>query len=134
MINLVQGPSLKLVSQPGEDERDFLIRAGQAACEKRDELVEALHQKYAPKIATLEERSRKAQAAVEKQQEPARQAKLQTAVAFGATLLGAFTGRGPSAAAPWAKQRVPHAGLDVHPRKSAMSHAPTTRSSPYNRS
>ena len=40
MITLVQSPSLKLISQPGEDERDFRIRAGQAAREKRDEIVE----------------------------------------------------------------------------------------------
>ncbi|NWG08456.1 MAG: DUF87 domain-containing protein [Chloroflexi bacterium] len=92
-INLFQSPSLKLVSQPGEDERDFRIRAGQVAREKRDELVEALRKKYAPKMATLQERLRKAQAAVEKQKEQAQQAKLQTALSFGSTLLGAFTGR-----------------------------------------
>ena len=92
-INLFQSPSLKLVSQPGEEERDFRIRAGQVAREKRDEMVEALRKKFAPKIATLQERLRKAQAAVEKQQEQARQAKMQTALSVGATLLGAFTGR-----------------------------------------
>jgi hypothetical protein len=92
-IQLLQSPSLKLVSQPGEDERDFRIRAGQVAREKRDEMVEALRKKYTPKIATLQERLRKAQAAVDKQAEQARQAKMQTALSFGATLLGAFTGR-----------------------------------------
>ena len=92
-IDLLQSPSLKVVSQPGEDERDFRIRAGQVAREKRDELVEALRKKYAPKIATLQERLRKAQAAVDKQKEQAQQAKLQTALSFGSTLLGAFTGR-----------------------------------------
>jgi hypothetical protein len=92
-INLFQSPSLKLMSEPGEDERDFRIRAGQVAREKRDEMVEALRKKYASKIATLQERLRKAQAAVEKQKEQAQQAKLQTALSFGATLLGAFTGR-----------------------------------------
>ncbi len=55
--------------------------------------MEALRKKYAPKIATLQERLRKAQAAVEKQREQARQAKMQTALSIGATLLGAFTGR-----------------------------------------
>ncbi len=92
-IDLLQSPSLKLVSQPGEDERDFRIRLGQIAREKRDDMVEELRKKYAPKFATLQERLRKAQAAVEKQQEQARQAKLQTALSFGSTLLGAFTGR-----------------------------------------
>jgi hypothetical protein len=92
-INLLQSPSLKEVSQPGEDERDFRIRLGQVAREKRDDLVEELRKKYAPKIAALQERLRKAQATVEKQAEQARQAKLQTALSVGATLLGAFTGR-----------------------------------------
>ncbi|GAB4460441.1 MAG: ATP-binding protein [Anaerolineales bacterium] len=92
-VTLLQSPSLKMVSQPGEDERDFRIRLGQAARETRDELTEALRKKYAPKIAALQERLRKAQAAVEKQEEQARQAKMQTALSVGATLLGAFTGR-----------------------------------------
>ena len=93
VIDLLQSPSLKEVSQPGEDERDFRIRLGQIAREKRDDMVEILRKKYAPKIATLQERVRKAQAAAQKQQEQARQAKMQTALSFGATLLGAFTGR-----------------------------------------
>lgn len=92
-LNLLQSSSLKMSSQPSEDERDFRIRMGQVAREKRDEMVEALRKKYAPKIASMQERLRKAQAAVEKQQEQARQAKMQTALSFGATLLGAFTGR-----------------------------------------
>jgi hypothetical protein len=92
-INVLQSPSLKEVSQPGENERDFRIRMGQIAREQRDEMVDALRKKYAPKISSLQERLRKAQAAVEKQQEQARQAKLQTALSVGATLLGAFTGR-----------------------------------------
>jgi hypothetical protein len=56
-------------------------------------MTEALRKKYAPKIAALQERLRKAQAAAEKQAEQARQAKMQTALSIGATLLGAFTGR-----------------------------------------
>jgi hypothetical protein len=92
-INLLRSPSLKIVSQPGEDERDFRIRAGQIAREQRDDMVEALRKKYAPRTAALQERLRKAQASVQKQQEQAREAKMQTAFSFGATLLGAFTGR-----------------------------------------
>jgi hypothetical protein len=93
VINLLQSPSLKEVSLPGEDERDFRIRMGQIAREKRDDMVEDLRKKYAPKISTAQERLRKALAAAEKQQEQAKQAKLQTALSFGSTLLGAFTGR-----------------------------------------
>lgn len=92
-LNVFQSPSLNEFSQPGEEERDFRIRLGQIAREKRDEMVEALRKKYASKINTLQERLRKAQSSVEKQQEQSRQAKMQTALSVGATLLGAFTGR-----------------------------------------
>jgi hypothetical protein len=92
-INLFRSPSLKIVSQPGEEERDFRIRAGQAAREQRDDMTEALRKKYSPRIASLQERLRRAEASVQKQQEQARQAKMQTAFSVGATLLGAFTGR-----------------------------------------
>jgi hypothetical protein len=56
-------------------------------------MAEALRKKYAPKIAILQERQRKAEAMVEKQEEQAKKAKLDTALSVGATLLGAFTGR-----------------------------------------
>ncbi len=88
-----RSPSLKEVYQPGEGKRDFRIRMQQLLREKWDEMMEALRNKYATKIASLQERLRKAQATVQKQQEPARQAKMQTALSFGSTLLGAFTGR-----------------------------------------
>lgn len=92
-LDLLQSPSLKVVSNPGEDERDFRIRLSQLAREHRDELAEALRKKYAPKIAALQERLRKAEAAREKQEEQAKKAKLDTALSVGATLLSAFTGR-----------------------------------------
>jgi hypothetical protein len=92
-INLLQSNSLKTTSNPGEDERDFRIRLSQVAREQRDELAEALQKKYATKIAALQERQRKAEATVDKQEEQAKKAKLDTALSVGATLLGAFTGR-----------------------------------------
>ncbi|MCI0351654.1 MAG: hypothetical protein L0Z53_19715, partial [Acidobacteriales bacterium] len=48
---------------------------------------------YAPKLAVLQDRIRRAQQAVERETQQAQQAKMQTAVSFGATLLGAFLGR-----------------------------------------
>jgi hypothetical protein len=92
-LDLLQSPSLKITSALGEDERDFRIRLSQLARERRDEMIEALRKKYAPKIATLQERQRKAEAMVEKQAEQAKKAKFDTALSVGATLLGAFTGR-----------------------------------------
>jgi hypothetical protein len=92
-VELFSSPSLHAVSQPGEAEADFRIRLQQTAREQRDELAGQLRDKYASKIAVLQERLRRAQQVVDKQAEQARQAKLQTAISFGSTLLSAFTGR-----------------------------------------
>lgn len=92
-LDLLQSPSLKATSNPGEDERDFRVRLQQLAREERDEKIEALRDKYASKLATLQERKRRAEQTVEKQAEQAKKAKLDTALSVGATLLGAFTGR-----------------------------------------
>jgi len=92
-LELLQSPSLKVTSSPGEDEREFRIRLQQLAREERDEKIEALREKYASKLATLQERKRRAEQTVEKQAEQAKKAKMDTALSVGATLLGAFTGR-----------------------------------------
>jgi hypothetical protein len=92
-LELFYSPGTKAYSKPGEAERDFRVRIGQGMREQRDDAVDALRKKYAPKITTLQERMRRAKADVEKQKEQARNAGLQTAVAIGSSLLGAFTGR-----------------------------------------
>jgi hypothetical protein len=92
-LELLKSPGLAVVSNPGETERDFRIRMQQAGREQRDQVVDALRQKYAPKIATLQDRIRRARSAVDREADQAKQAKVQTAISIGATLLGAFTGR-----------------------------------------
>jgi hypothetical protein len=83
----------KLTSNPGESERDFRVRVQDAMRTARDEAVEAVRQKYAPKQAALAERLRRAQAGVAREQQQASQQKLQTALSMGATVLGALLGR-----------------------------------------
>jgi hypothetical protein len=92
-VDLFRSPIWKEVSKPGESEGDFRLRLQQLARERRDLMVEKLRQKYAPKNASLQERLRKAQQAVQKQADQAKQAKFQTAISLGSTLLGAFTAR-----------------------------------------
>jgi hypothetical protein len=92
-VELFASPSLHAVSQPGESEAAFRIRLGQSAREQRDEMAAQHRDKYASKFAVLQERLRRAQQVKEKQAEQANQAKLQTAISFGSTLLSAFTGR-----------------------------------------
>ena len=92
-LELWKNPAMKIVSNPDESERDFRIRLQQLAHERRDEETERLRRKYAPKMKTLEERIRRAEQAVEREAEQAKQQKMQTAISFGATLLSAFLGR-----------------------------------------
>ncbi len=92
-LELLESPSLKLASNPGESERDFRVRLQQLAREKRDEMVEKLRQKYAPKVAALEEKKRRAEQARDREAEQASSQKVQTAISFGATLLSSFLGR-----------------------------------------
>lgn len=92
-LELLRSPSTGQVSRAGEAERDFRVRLQQTAREQRDQTNEALRLKYAPRIATLQEKIRKAQQAVDREASQAKQAGMQTAISFGATLLGAFMGR-----------------------------------------
>ena len=90
---LLRSPGSKEYSRPGESERDFRIRLQLNSRERRDRQVDALRRKYAPEIAALQEQIRRAQTAVARETEQAKQQKMQTAVSVGATLLGAFMGR-----------------------------------------
>jgi hypothetical protein len=92
-LELFESPSLDIVSNPGESERDFRVRLQQLAREQRDQAVEKLRQKYAPKFTQLEDRKRRAEQAVAREAEQAKDQKLQTAISFGATLLSSFMGR-----------------------------------------
>jgi DNA helicase HerA-like ATPase len=89
----LRSPSLGHVSRVGESEGDFRVRLQLMAREMRDENAEKVRKKYAPKMEKLNERIRKAQMALEKEQLQAKEQKYQTAVTVGTTLLGAFLGR-----------------------------------------
>jgi len=92
-IELYRSPSLGEVSRAGESERDFRVRLQQRAREERDAFAETLRKKYAPKIAVLEERLRRAKQAAQREQEQASQSTWQAAMTVGASILGAFMGR-----------------------------------------
>lgn len=92
-VDLLFSPGFKRYAEPGEAEREFRARLQQEAREGRDAAVEGLRDTYARKASALQERLRNAQQAVEREAEQAREAKMQTAVSVGATLLGAFLGR-----------------------------------------
>ena len=92
-LEIWKSPALKITSDSGESERDFRLRVQQLTRETRDVKTEKLRKKYAAKMARLEDRIRKAEQAVEREEEQAQQQKFQTVISLGATVLSAFLGR-----------------------------------------
>ncbi len=92
-VDILKSPSTKESSRPGESERDFRVRLQQSGREARDKQSNSLRQKYAPKIAGLQDRIRRAGQMVERQQAESRSSQMQAAISVGASILGAFLGR-----------------------------------------
>ena len=92
-LEIFRSPSLDEFSGPDESERDFRIRLEHRAREKRDLTLEQLRKKFAPKVARLEERIRRAEQAVEREKGQAQQHRMQSTISIGATLIGAMFGR-----------------------------------------
>ncbi|NLF21873.1 MAG: ATP-binding protein [Lentisphaerae bacterium] len=93
-LDLMTYAALKLVSRPGEPEGDFRARVVQALREQRDLEVAKLKTRYGAKLQTLGDQLRRAQERVDREKTQAGQQKVNTVLSFGATLLGAFLGRG----------------------------------------
>lgn len=92
-IDLLRSPASGAVSRIGEDERAFRMRLSDEGRAARDAAIEDLRRRYAPKLAALEERLRRARAAEEKERAQASSATFDSALSIGASLLGAFFGR-----------------------------------------
>jgi hypothetical protein len=90
---LLKSANLGEFSRPGESERDFRIRIAERSREERDRQVEKLREKYASKMRAAEERVRRSEEAVDREAQQASSAKLDSAISFGATILGAVLGR-----------------------------------------
>jgi L-aminopeptidase/D-esterase-like protein/DNA helicase HerA-like ATPase len=92
-LELFSSEAFDMISEPGESERDFRARLQARAHEKRDALTAKLRQRYAARTAALTERIRRAEQTVSKESEQMKTAGWQTAVSFGATVIGALLGR-----------------------------------------
>lgn len=128
-LALYYSPSLKVTSEPGQSERDFRIRLQMEAREQRDLQIDRLRKKYASRITSLEDRVKAAEFRVEREREQASQQKLQTAISFGATLLGALVGRkavsrttlGKAATTAGRAGRILKEGKDVDRAKESVT-------------
>ena len=92
-VELLRSPSTGVVSHPGEREADYRVRVAHARREARDEAVTKIRDKYAPKLAALDEKVRKAGVAVQREEQQASEQKMSTVVSVGASVLGAIFGR-----------------------------------------
>jgi hypothetical protein len=92
-LELFRHTATKLTSRPGESEGDFRVRVQEAARANRDAAVDAVRRKFAARRDSLNAKVQRAEAAVARESEQAAQQKVQTAVSFGATVLGALLGR-----------------------------------------
>ena len=86
-------PDLKVYSKPNISEGEFRGELKLHAREKRDIELEKLRKKYAPKLQRLEQRIRKAQERINREQEQYDAKKMDTMISVGATVLGAIFGR-----------------------------------------
>jgi hypothetical protein len=80
-------------SRPGQSEGEFRAQLRQLLHEERDLELEKLRKRYAPKLALLRDRIRKAEQRVERERSQYREQKMQAAISVGATVLGALFGR-----------------------------------------
>jgi DNA helicase HerA-like ATPase len=92
-LQLWRSKDPKAVSRPGEREAEFRAQLRQLLHERRDLELEKLRKRYAPKLQRLEERIRKAEQRVDREQAQYKERKLSTALSLGATLLSAVLGR-----------------------------------------
>jgi hypothetical protein len=92
-LSVWENRELGETSRPREDVRDFRMRLTQTLREKRDDAVEKLRKLYAPKLARLEEQIRRAEERLTKEKAQYKDRTVQTAISFGATVLGALLGR-----------------------------------------
>lgn len=92
-LRLYRCPMVKLTSRLGEERAEFLARVRQALREARDEELARLQARYAPRLAVLQERVRRAKERVRREETQLQQQKVQTAISVGTTVLGALFGR-----------------------------------------
>lgn len=123
----------KLVADPSEARGAFEARVRQAMREERDREVGELRERYAKKLAKMQQRIERAEAKVETQQAQVEEKKLDTALSVGTTVLGALFGRrttmlghaGRASTAAKRAKRVQKEKQDVVRAKAALAELET---------
>lgn len=87
-LTLAYNPTLKLYAKSGESERDFRARCQQAAREVRDEEVDKIRERYAPKIKRIEDRLADQQLELQSEKDKARGRVVEEGLSGLATVAG----------------------------------------------
>jgi hypothetical protein len=92
-VEILRSPTLRESSRPGEGEREFRIRLTDLAHQRRDGELEKIRKRYAPRLASLDDRLRRAGARVEAEKQQADAQKMSTILAGAASIAGVLFGR-----------------------------------------
>ncbi len=88
-----ENKAFKLQSEEGEDLRSFKIRLDQESRQARDQALADLQDKYEKKLASQEEKIRKAEQQVARKEDMQADAKRQASISLGSTVLNAVFGK-----------------------------------------
>ncbi len=92
-LSVFAAPALGLRSEVGETRAAFAARVGLAAREARDAAIEGLEAKYAPKLAAVDDKLRRAAAKIDAERADVSAETMNTAVTMGSAIFGALFGR-----------------------------------------
>lgn len=92
-VTLYQSKALKLVSHVEEPEGAFRARLQLAAREQSDARLDAVRRKYAARLQAAQEKVRRTEQVIAERESTASQARFNTAISIGSTVLGALFGR-----------------------------------------
>jgi hypothetical protein len=128
-LALWSAPGLKMVSEPGEDERAFRLRVQQSLRERRDLAADFLRRKFSGRLTVAQERVRKSEQRIGAQADQASKAKSDSLLSIGGAILAGFFGgtrsgnisRGTSAAKT--AGRVTREAKDVERAKEDLTSA-----------
>ncbi len=112
----------KKYSGPGQTLSDFKVDLEQLVSEERDEKTEKLRKRYAKKFSTLRDKIRRAEDRIEREEDQYKNARMDSVLSVGSSLLGSIFGR-RSTRASTSMRRVGRASQqrsDIGRAKDAM--------------
>lgn len=119
VIHIFHDEPTGLCSTVDETEAQFRLRVTQRDREMRDAARDRLRQKYAARVASLNEKIRRAEQAIDREQQQASASKLQTGISMLGTMIGVLFGRKVASAGNLGKATTAARGVGRTMREEA---------------